>query len=570
MNRQSLATAVLSIVILVFSLAVGGCSGSGSGESENAPPAYLLFYGDNTQNTATSDTGNGLFKIQDGALSPVKIINTMAKSQVQDFTGLGDLTVFSACGVAGCEPWITDGTPDGTRMIKNINPFGDSNPTNYTLFKGQLFFTADDGVHGVELWKTDGSEAKTVMVRNIGIEQDISQPPPLPVSSDPRELTVVGNALFFVANDIDYLGFGRGAELWKTDGSEAGTIMVRNIAIENPDNPAAEPDQAVDSLPGELIVFNGMLFFSATDGIFGPGHYGRELWRSDGTESGTVVVKDIGQGIGSYDGAPQKFTIFEDSLYFFADDGVHGFEPWKSDGTATGTLLVANIGNDDFGPFPPTPDRLTFWTSLNNRLYFTADDGFTGLEPWSTGGGITILLADINPIGDSVVADRDDVFRVYNNQLFFFANDGVHGFEPWLTDGTLKGTVLLRDIYATPSNSPTNVGGLTMITEYQGKLYFTANDGLTGRELWYTDGTEVGTSLLKNIGPGYESGYSDAFGPAMLDEALWFAAYDGRMTGAHGIEMWRTLGTVAETQLVEDLNPGAYDGVLKASPLALP
>lgn len=569
MKRHFWLPAAAAVAIWAGILTLGGCGGDGDGEDK---PDYLLFYGDNSQNTSNSDAGNGLFKIEDGALFQVRIINTMAKSQVQGFTRLGDLTVFSACGFAGCEPWVTDGTADGTRMIKNINPLGDSNPSHYTLFKGQLFFTADDGEHGVELWKTDGSQAGTVMVRNIGLEQDLSPlPPPQPVSSNPRELTVFGNALFFVANDIDYLGFGRGIELWKTDGSEAGTIMVRNIAIENPDNPDTEPDLAVDSSPQELTVFNGMLCFSATDGLFGPEHYGRELWRSDGTESGTVVVKDIGQGIGRYDGNPQKYTIFEDTLYFFADDGSQGYEPWESDGTGPGTFLVANIGDDVSGPFPPTAERLTFWTSMNGRLYFTADDGSTGLEPWSTGGGVTTRLADINPVGDSVVAGRDDLFRVYNNRLFFFANDGLHGFEPWLTDGFLPGTLLLKDIYPSPLNAPTSADDLTMITEYQGKLYFTANDGLTGRELWVSDGTELGTVLFREIGPGYESGYSDAFGPAMLDGALFFSAFDGRLTGGHGIEMWRTLGTAAETQLVEDLNPGGqYDGVLEASPLPPP
>jgi ELWxxDGT repeat protein len=571
MKGQWIATAV-AMAIWSGILTLGGCGGSGDGGGNGSAPDYLLFYGDNSNSTTSAVTGNGLFKIQQGALWPLKIINTNGKSNVRDFTPLGDLTVFAACGVAGCEPWITDGTPDGTRLIKDINPFGDSNPAHYTLFNDQLFFAADDGQHGVELWKTDGTEKGTVMVKNIGIEEDLFPLPPLnPVSGNPQELTVFGDTLFFVANDLDYLGFGRGIELWKTDGSEAGTIMVRNIAIENPDNPDTDRDLAVDSSPHALTIFNGMLFFSATDGIFGPEHYGRELWRSDGTESGTVLVKDIGQGLGSYDANPQKFTIFEDALYFFADDGSQGYEPWKSDGTEPGTVLVANVGDDTLGPFPLAADHLTFWASLNGRLYFTADDGFTGLEPWSTGGGITIQLADLNPAGDSVVANRDDVFRVYNQQLFFFANDGLHGFEPWLTDGTLPGTLLLRDIYTGPLNAPTSASGLTITAEYHGKLYFTADDGLTGRELWVSDGTEIGTAIFKDIGPGYESGYSDAFGPARLDGALFFSAFDGRLSGGHGIEMWRTLGTEAETQLVEDLNPGAaYDGVLKSSPFPLP
>ena len=164
-----------------------------------------------------------------------------------------------------------------------------------------------------------------------------------------------------------------------------------------------------------------------------------------------------------------------------------------------------------------------------------------------------------------------DVFYVLNEQLLFFANDGTHGFEPWLSDGTFLGTRLLADIYSTPINLPLTADGLTFLTEYQRRLYFTANDGLTGRELWSTDGTTVGTWVLSDIGPGYESGYSDAFGPSVIDGELFFSAFDGAVNLGHGVEMWSTLGNETDTLLVEDLNPGAQnDGVLKAVPLPLP
>ncbi len=570
MGKHFSVLATIGTLMLALVLSLAGCGGGGGDDGE-APSEHLLFYGDNT-NSDQPDTGSGLFKIQDGTLWPVKIINAAGKSQVQGFTRLGAKTVFSACGITGCEPWITDGTTDGSRLVKDINPFGDSNPSNYTLYDDELYFSADDGEHGRELWKTDGTEQGTVMVKNIGIEQDLLPlPPPVPVSGNPHELTVYRDMLLFVANDIDYLGDGRGVELWRTDGTEAGTEMVKNIAIENPDNPAEDPAIAVDSSPHELIIYNGELFFAATDGAFGPDKSGVELWKSDGTEAGTVIVKDIGIRHAFYDGSPQQFIAFANALYFFADDGTHGFEPWRSDGTEDGTVMVANIGNDALGPFPATPDNLTYWDILDGKLLLTADDGFTGVEPWLIEKGSTMLLADINPTGDSVVAGRDDVFRIYNSELFFFADDGTHGFEPRLTDGTLEGTLLIKDIYSTPSNSPTSASGLKVLIEYQGQLYFTANDGLTGREVWVTDGTEVGTRIFKDIGPGYESGYSGAFGPATLDGALFFSAFDGRLAAGHGVEMWRSLGTEAETQLVEDLNPGASsDGVLTAGPLLVP
>ena len=572
MNRQvfSLATILSLLLLLLFFFGCGGGGGDGSTPSGDS----LLFYGDNTN----PDTfGDGLFKIQDGVLWSLKTINPTGKSQVQGFTALGDQTVFSACNALGCEPWITDGSSNGTALLKDINPDGDSNPAAYILFDGEVYFSADDGDHGVELWKTDGTNAGTVMVKNIGIEEDLALlPPAAAISGNPQELTVFNGSLYFVANDVDFQGYGQGIELWKTDGTEVGTVIVMNIAIEDPDNPALDPDVAVGSFPHELTVFDGALYFAATDGEYGPAQYGVELWKTGGTEANTGIVKDIGidpvNATFAYDSSPEQFTIYNNRLYFFADDGSSGFEPWKTDGAEIGTELVANVGIDVGRPFPSTSVNLTYWTEAGGRLFFTADNGISGVEPWQTDGMSTAMLADINPLGgSSVVPGRDDVFRVLDDQLFFFADDGTHGFEPWVTNGIVSGTRLVKDIYSIPINSPATADGLAFLIKFQGRLYFTANDGSSGREIWATEGTDFSTQILKDIGPGFESGYADIFGPEVLDGALWFSAFDGGVNVGHGIEMWRTLGTETETQLVEDLNPGAqYDGVLKASSFLLP
>ena len=307
------------------------------------------------------------------------------------------------------------------------------------------------------------------------------------------------------------------------------------------------------------------LYFAATDGEYGVEQYGIELWKTDGTEVNTGIVKNINASL-SYDSSPEQFTVFNNELYFFADDGLSGFEPWKTDGSPINTKQVFNIGIVPDGAFPSTTDNLTYWTAFDGWLFFTADDGIRGVEPWRTDGTSTTILADINPLaGSSVVPGREDVFQVVNDQLFFFANDGTNGFEPWLTDGNPFGTRLVKDIYSKAGNWPTNADGLKFLVEYQGRPFFTANDGDLGKEIWTSDGSDLGTKVLKNIGPEVESGYRDAFGPKLLDGVLWFSAFDGGTNLDHGVEMWRTLGTEAETQLVEDLNPGPQDGVLTAS-----
>jgi ELWxxDGT repeat protein len=147
---------------------------------------------------------------------------------------------------------------------------------------------------------------------------------PGPGGSDPFRFTVFGltvldTALYFSADD------GTGPELWRTDGTEGGTVRVKDI------NPST------GSLVSELTVFGAALYFSADDGVSGP-----ELWKSDGTEAGTVRVKDINTAPGA-GSAPNALTVFNNALYFSADDGVSGRELWKSDGTDAGTMRVKDI-----------------------------------------------------------------------------------------------------------------------------------------------------------------------------------------------------------------------------------
>ncbi|MCI0459687.1 MAG: hypothetical protein L0Z62_22275 [Gemmataceae bacterium] len=121
--------------------------------------------------------------------------------------------------------------------------------------------------------------------------------------------------------------------------------------------------------PGILADVNGTLFFTADDGV-----RGRELWKSDGTEAGTVLVKDLLPGSAS---SPlSNLTNVNGTLYFTFDDGVHGRELWRSDGTEAGTVLVSDIFS---GPNGSEPGGLT---NVNGTLFFTADDGVHGRELW--------------------------------------------------------------------------------------------------------------------------------------------------------------------------------------------
>src|SRR5262249_54797612 len=143
-----------------------------------------------------------------------------------------------------------------------------------------LFFSANDGIHGYELWKSDGTAAGTTLVKDIHPETGQGYP-----GSYPNNLAFVNGTVFLAADDGVH-----GSELWKSDGSAAGTQLVKDI---NTDTKSSYPQQLVNA--------DGTLFFTADDGI-----HGRELWRSDGTEQGTQLVKDITPGPAStyFSGAP--------------------------------------------------------------------------------------------------------------------------------------------------------------------------------------------------------------------------------------------------------------------------
>ena len=171
---------------------------------------------------------------------------------------------------------------------------------------GTLFFTADDGTHGRELWKTDGTEAGTVLVKDIDPDRRRLRRIRRPV-----DLTGVGGTLFFAADDGTH-----GQELWKSDGTEAGTVLVKDI---HPGGYGSEPSS--------LTNVGGTLFFTARDGT-----HGQELWKSDGTGAGTVLVKDIRPGVRRRR-RPPRLTGVGGTLFFAADDGTRGSELWTSDGT---------------------------------------------------------------------------------------------------------------------------------------------------------------------------------------------------------------------------------------------
>ena len=152
---------------------------------------------------------------------------------------------------------------------------------------------------------------------------------------------------------------------------------------------------------------------------------------------------------------------------------------------------------------------------------------------------------------DSIAPGADDSYAMAINQsvalgnyLYFVAETGTSGSELWRSNGTT--TQLVKDINpGTPSSYPSN---FAVLGDY---LYFQANDGTHGVELWRTNGSEAGTTLVKDIAPGISA--SDPLALTVFSDYIYFQAHDA--TSGH--ELWRSDGTEAGTTLVEDIRVGS-------------
>lgn len=299
------------------------------------------------------------------------------------------------------------------------------------------------------------------------------------------------------------------------------------------------------SEPGGFVRFNGATYFYANDGI-----HGFELWKTDGSGSGTQLIQDINPG--DLHSAPQQLTPFLGRLYFAATTAETGRELWSTDGTALGTTLV-----HDINPGALSSDPSTLLKAGQSLVFRAGNDA--GAELWMTGttAGSTRLIVDLHPGAQGSVPTYPTRLR---GAVYFSADDSVApggGFdrELWKTDGTAAGTVRVKDINPGPGTSIP--GELTRLGE---RIVFKAQEPGFGPELWQTDGTEEGTTLLADINPGPAAGFPSNL--VTVGREIFFIADDGQS----GRELWKTDGSANGTVRVKDINPGAES----SSPIGVP
>lgn len=370
-----------------------------------------------------------------------------ASSNPHDFFAWNDRIWFSATGAAtgGPELFSGDGTPEGTALFMDIHPSGGSDPGGFRAYDGKLYFAAADAEQGRELWSTSGSVDGTMRRSELRSGANDSNPSLLTVVGDEAtsggaklvfvaRATGVGTALYtlnssgapvllkdinperspgieemvlldkqaiFNADDETH-----GNEIWRSNGTDAGTAMVAEVDTVN-DGPGDDPP---GSNPTGLTPFKGFVYFSASDGS----EFGTELYRANA--SSVALVRDIKTGQG--DGDPAEFRVAGDRLFFAASNNSFGRELWSTDGTTT--EAVANI-------HPTGHSNPSNLVPFGRFVAFVADDGTHGRQLWISDGTATNTLRTTSFPGNAAIVPLGAIGDVF----LFSAADGVSGAELW-------------------------------------------------------------------------------------------------------------------------------------------
>lgn len=390
-------------------------------------------------------------------------------------------------GIHGPQLWRTDGTTNGTSMIKDVVP-GGWNIAELVASGSKVYFTVENGNPGSDLLVSDGTAAGTFRL------------------GSGSNLTDVNGTLFFA----------RDKGLYKTDGTVKGTILVKAFNQFTP--------------TGAAINYGGILLFAGGDS-------GPALWRSDGTANGTYLL----QSFGTFDFA-WKFTRVGNKVYFTL---AYSNEIWVTDGTASGTQQVV-----DLSPSLSLAGYASLLFDVNGTLYVACHDINSQIFSSDGTAAGTVPIA----MNGNQISDYASKYAVLGNKLYLIGTDGAGG--SWLCAADASGIARIRG-----DNGYLCYGPLLTVNNL---LYFNSNvvADQDNAELFAFDGTNT-PALVKDISIRPATQYSTDqpfIAPANFAAfgTLLFFSHDDGITGR---EPYLTDGTAANTQLLKDINTqtdGAY------------
>lgn len=413
--------------------------------------------------------------------------------------GSGNILYFTAGSLKlqRRELWVTDGT--NTSKLTSFEQGNDNfyqSPEKLSFCNGNLYFSAGTSATGRELWKSDGTVAGTALLKDIRTGVG---------SAEPTGMTAYNGKVYFNSLDnSDTVGY----ELWVTDGTAAGTMLFKDV------KPKPGFNNQISSDPKDFTVLNNTLYFTAIDSSF---FGGRGLWKTDGTAANTVKLHS-GSNAGN-------LSIVNDSIYY-----TDGSALMKSDGSIPGTQLIKNFSFQSQGP--------RFITTIGDITYFVADtnkDNANNYEVWRTNGTAagTARVIDLRP---GRLSSFPKALCAVNSTLFFAGDNGINGISLYNSDGTSAGTKAI---------SQADIGINTIIgkgTALGNRLLFNVTDAEHGNELWSSDGKAEGTALVKDILSG-----------AAGSKPSWLTPINGTAFFNADEELWRTDGTSGGTSRLSNL-----------------
>ena len=320
----------------------------------------------------------------------------------------------------------------------------------------------------------------------------ISQLANTTISINNNDMIIYNNDLYFSAYN-----FTTGNELWKFSSGEFSLVADINSG-------------SGSSSPSNFIIFNDELYFSANDGT-----HGHELWKHNDTD--TSMVYDLAQGFhnGMYSYHGNSVTVYDDKLFFIGrNSSINWYEGRLSyyDGNNPPTIL------------PGGGNRAGTLTNFGDGIYYGAENGSYDLVLWKydTNNQSEVVVNDIEISQDY---DGGNHMFVFDNELYFSASDGTHGHELMkLVVNNQTGdalAVLIADISPGFSSYPKN------FASFNDQLYFQADDGTHGYELWKYDGSTA--SMVADLNQGYLGG-TNSSNLVVFENNLFFS---GSINGTH-------------------------------------